>query len=926
MVYTKPINVIDPDEYVGHGKSFDIVFSDKIELVAKTDVLSKTKALSVSTSFKNGVLSVSVALHELLHIKTLRYLIAHILGVHVDSIVFQYKSGKWIDPSSLPLTSSDRYEELTFIGNRDIRVKIKKIMKPRQNNYENMFMKELSTMLQFQIKPIPTYSTTEFVFVAYDKHCTNVDLPRMFNSIDKYPKAFIHSASLNEYLGENPNVAFLKHYDASWSPSKGFNVCKNSVSFFINIPIPTVLVEALRLYQITILANGLILISFRYIGLIQDHAQISHIITEWLENNLVSYLERARLDEFIYDFDFNYDFDIYEMCHSMNINLKTTDKFDLLSVINTLPGVQSAYTTKSSFRSMFHQCYGPESQFMLEYLANLSPRFQASMITMFYCAQVNVNQRTDGINVQIVNSASYRTTEILIGLLMGIIETKPFPSSDNIFAQLRDVDPKIRIRQLKELDPVAFDNRLQGDKLSDYSQLVQSNEQRPSVITMKQFGQLQHKYPDSIIDLENQTTHARMYLACPFSEYPIINFHAQGDELCIIKCTTKFSNNVQYQYCNRQYNGIENDKVANPVFSSNTIIRFTPILDPGRKCLLPEEIFNAFPRSVLLKLEDELDLKPYGLTDYIDLIREETEYHINTIMVPGVEYGVVLSIYSPSFDSSQRFLLCSMSTGEPERFTTKTDNVFIQQIMHLSHVQETIDRFKSFMKKVLPNIKIGSDINSLIKSLPDPVVVNDTICGLMIDGVYWRTPLVPLFNLSVNGQTFSLKSLPDVSMINAEGQVIDDGQVCAVVVDGVYIPVKPTKPLDGVPIVHVDPYWALNEPLLTTKSSEDDEMKPESVQSININRLKLIYIHVCQEIYGEITEESLMKMKERFGGTTKIKDDGLLSWRHSIIPKRSFDIPITDVDIASFMYEYASEYWQPKERQTISMVRKIMFG
>lgn len=713
LLYKDKIPVSDPKSYLttklGKRSEIFIKFLDTPTKTEKKDIFSKTSISKViEKEYKSDTIYAQTILPKFLTVKEFKTLIAAILEIHTDAVDLNY------EPLIRNPLAFEIYESNAVIGNYKFSIIIKPTSKPRFNGYDTTLIPILSKYNAFiassKLKKQTLYPMiTSLSYVLYNPKVFSIDIVRLFNlnkTSNKFPKICVHSDSLNSFLNEpNGLVASVKCLEPSLRPLQGIESSKNECTFIFNERIDAE--GVISVSNFSVLANGLIILYFKNMRQKTRANELKELIETWISKNSTSLLTEIHLDECIYDLKFSMkDFKFTSLSHTMHVPIETKNKIHDLNSLNLIPAFKSVYSMKSSFRENGVQTHSVSTQQLINRVSNISTQYAATTMSFYFSTIIQINvlddipgRKVKGLMIELRNSTSIENSSLILTAILGRLDGEPMNVSKELLQSLREIDGRVRIKQLKNTDPIAFGNRITeaGDE-KDYSQIVQSNDQRPSIITESEYKILKKEIPDSCLDVENQLTHERMRLVCPFEEYPIINYHAILKQPCIIKCTKNFSNKVQYELCDKMFNG-NNEKNVETKFSSNTILKFTPNAEVGRRCYPPPEILNIFPNCHFLRCTDEMPIGTYCMNKYrlevFVIQRFDDHYIIETEYVTGKTYAIALVTQQNS-----SFILCDSESGRPFEMNDKNENVFIQQLIKVSRRRNMNEKFVDFINRM----------------------------------------------------------------------------------------------------------------------------------------------------------------------------------------------------------------------------------
>ena len=719
-----------------------------------------------------------------------------------------------------------------------------------------------------------------------------------------FQKIGIHSFRLNELLNDSQDLRqYVKSSYPTIKPFYELQPYKNSCTFLINAQID----DHLRLFQLGVLENGNVQFIFKITSIMMTFEEIKSKLDKWMTKHGSKILEALYLDEFVYDPKFqlkNYHIDFLNCSSTVFIPTKGKGKsIPNVSKIVDMPGFTQIFATKSSFRFTTPQ-FLSKSSLLLFNMMSVLENYLSLNSNLRYANKLQINQADDVFYTYIDNASSYEQSCLIYLFILGILnltdDAKVSNTSDDLLANLRRITGKQKLSMLKELDPITFGNRYLQSGESDYSQLVQSNEQRPCILSKAEYDHLKLRYPDRVLNLENQSTHARMYLACPYDQFPISNYHSMPGQLCVVKCTMKFTSTHQFSFCDQTLGGQGNEKALMNKFQSNTIVIFGTAIAPGRKCLLPTELFNLFVDYVLQKGEPgnpyyHID-KKYGKKAFIIERDEKTSsYKILTEFDPGFDHVLVITVT----DSPDWFVAVNSTNNEPLTFNEKTENAFLRTIIEKSKHSEEIQTFINFVEHIIDH-KFGNQtalqaLHELIKMKVQFICLShsEIVVAIIYKGKVWFTP--HLFNpgvekMDIGRAVEKLTDLPTFKDLKPEGitelyQNYIDRKMCAVRYFNSIVLIKPEKiKANSWPTTYIDLlpfifnlYGLQKEPL--TKSVI-------RLESLAINQLLTKFLRVCTQLgWEKDRKRQLLEIMKPFHSSKNqieyLGSTDIVSWRRS---------------------------------------------
>lgn len=954
LLYTEKIHIIDRENYINtefpnKPKEFFVKFAEKVEVREKKDIFSKSQAKSISKKYNKDTINVNVILPRFLTLANFKYLLASIFEIHIDAIDLNYDN--YLNDSR----TIEQYENTSCINKTKFNIKIKPSSRPRINGYEKLIMPIIEKYEDyFQDINTDERFIEQFIvqlsYVMFAEDVKDIDIIRLFNinsTSKKYSKICLHSDELNDFRNEsNPLACKVKCKDRSLRPLQGLKLSRNECSFLHNFPITNS--EYIRLYNISVLKNGQILFMFKIYRDNNDYDKLNSLISSWMKKNAIKYIEDIHLDECVYNLKFDYNkFKFTNISHTIYAKVKSKDKLKSLNVLNSIPFYKPDYDTKSSIREAGFQSHSISTQELLNRVLNIAPTLQQVQITIHFLCTVHINSIDDGFMIEIRDSASIENSNLIIQSILAKLdlkskETKPkkepkikIDEFAKFKSSLQEVDPKIRIKQLKELDPLIFGSRERKGKGKDYSQLVQINEQRPSILMESEYKMVKKIEPNSVLNVENQLTHERLYLYCPYEKFPVINYHAEKDQLCIIKCTSNYANAPQFFSCNKQLNGIGNEKTLDNKYFSNTIIKFSPTLEEGRRCFPPDEILNVLPYSHLLKCPKTSEIARY-LKEIKSIFikpciisRFDGYYEIKEdIKFLGLkEMVLVIQIEN----SDDYYLVCDNETNSPIIFSSSDHNMFIEQLIKISAGLNTNEKFVEYMNHLTKNnfplnTKVTDLINQLFIKEPKEKILlfkyktqNNMITQILYHKKIW--PIPPIFDLNfvnaLNIYRIEEEYLPefkdlDITKVTKIYKDFSHDTVVMVEYFGLDAYIKEAK-IDGItlPTEYIDG-GSMRLNLLDAETEAIPKISTKSTL-YDANNLLLILLNLYlrnKKIFNIDMNEFVNYISPFISDKIEINyiEGGILSWRNSKLSKQFIKkIPTKKEYIMKLLYEFISD-------------------
>lgn len=764
-----------------------------------------------------------------------------------------------------------------------------------------------------------------------------IDIIRLFNinkTSNKFSKIRIHSDKLNDFKNEiNPLSCIVKTNKPSLRPLLGLDGSKNECVVLCQMQVFEH--ESIRLSNIEFLENGLIIFNFKNFRNDVDKSELTNIIEKFMKKESYDLLNELHLEECVYRPNFSVNqLKIQEYTHTSFTHIPTKSRISHINPINVLDCFNTIYSTKTSIREVGPQSNSLSTRLLFKNIANIGTNFQLTTMNFYFYPIVQVNKVPGGIRLEIRGSTSVENSEMITSLIVGTLSlvekqqtNRKLSAIEKIDAELTSIDQNIRVNQLKTVDSVLFGNRMKNGLNRDYSQLVQSNEQRPSVITEKEYKLLKNERPDSVLNIENQMTGKRLYLYCPFKEYPVANYHNEKGQLCVVKCTLHFANPAQYKYCDAQLDGNDNRKEMNPQFSSNTVVKFTKSLESGRRCYLPDELAGVFPKSYLLKLRKDEDFR-VTIADKYNMIcfvvqRMEDSYIVNTeYLFDGESYAFIIQIEN----TDDYYLMVEAETGKPYEFNSKNDNKFVQQLIYISKTHNKDERFTTYINNVMGTKFTNNDsIADIVKKLYDKNIIfyrsatlhSNTLIGMNYKGHLYIIPEV--LNPEVHTEKITKylakfqqsKDLPSLKELKTEGiskYYVDlENVIIAVNYYGTVTLTQCARinDLKSSMKEYIDPAPFIFKIFGFETTVVDKPILHTTI--LDTNMLLSYYIVICLQTNGKVTKELMEKTLEKFiADKTDLQyNEHVLAWRKSKISKNIIEkLDYSQQNIVKLLYEH----------------------
>lgn len=644
------------------------------------------------------------------------------------------------------------YNTYLCIGDNPLTYTSSKELIPDYSDYSEDYLKWYVSVNNFianiskkKLKTISfSHNISNIEFVCYNTKHVYTDLIELFNyhnSLFKFKRIVIHDTKLDNYynLSKIQYIKNSKNYTVSTKHVQGKQNTL-TLNYLINIS------EEVSLDTIDIFHDGTFKLNFACNTNITE-SELMGIIHDYIKNNIEELFEMLMIKYTSYELPKNIDVEEFdEFNNNNNTNsdnnnpdskqLGSSTSFDLdikdyvikvskfravysipninpnnikkVNTVLTLRGTESRFASNTSLSLLAHP-------FINEHiLYNMNTNYKAHHVLNDNMTKINIIPEIhftfSGNNLSIFCNKFYSISELHFELsyLLQLIDYANISKSkisddpvDVIINRLRNIPVKQNLKLLVGTDPELFGPRRVSKSSRAYSALCQVKEQRPSIITDREFEILKAAKPESVIRLQNQTfTDQILNLACPYDEFPILNFHHYDTQKCIVRCTTKQTNPGQYNNCAKDL-GAEIITESKLTHQSQSIIKYNEALPEKRFCYLPQELQEIFPdylcsnvSSIIEKGEDYQHFIK-RIFNAIPLIirrnRENGTYDIISDYDENQNNYKYMLIIEPESNPRLKYVIIHSSTFKP---------LFIDDFKEL----------KEFFKNVHKNNKINQDI------------------------------------------------------------------------------------------------------------------------------------------------------------------------------------------------------------------------
>ena len=619
-----------------------------------------------------------------------------------------------------------------------------------------------------------THNISNIEMICYCNKNVYVDILELFNyhsSLYKFKRIVIHDVKLDEYYNQT-KVQYIKSSKDYGVSVKHVEGKQNTLTLDYLISIS----EEISLNTIDIFHDGTFKLNFN-ISCNMSERDMMETITEYINKNVGDLFENLLIKHCAYPVE---NIDDNDVKHPLSIKDYTiqASKFyavylipDIdpknikkINTLLTLEGAESRFASNTSLSLIAHP-------FINEHiLYNLYTNYKAYRVLNENMTKINIIPEIhftfSGPNLTIFCNKFYSISELKFELsfILPLIDYMNI-SEDNvnsdlsptevILKRLRSIPVKQNLKQLIAIDPELFGPRKVSKNYRAYSALCQNKEQRPSIITDKEFEILSQTMKESVIRLRNQTFPEQyLNIACPYDKFPVLNFHHFNNQKCIVRCTTKQTNPGQYNNCASEL-GADIISTTKLNHQSNNIIKYNDNLPVSRYCFLPQELQEVFPDYICVNYESvgtKVDIKDYvkrifkAMTLIIRRNSENREYEIISDYDSVSDTNYIL-IIEPESNPHLKYLIVHMATFKPLSI-----NNYKQFKEFIKHAYKTYSRNLDIMKYLNSILKLKIDdslsvyqfINEIIKKGYKLIIKDDVILGLIknSDSTIYLTPKI----------------------------------------------------------------------------------------------------------------------------------------------------------------------------------------
>lgn len=914
----------------------------------------------------------NIALPHVLTLEEFKYILAFVLQLNTSNIeIAAITDIKELSMINTTLSSKRKqiydnsllYEQTVSIGFEHYKITIKDNNDFKNNIYEEIFYTNYINIMQYIKKSLDSYAkrnikivsinpsiseiTVSLIYVPQNNviyESTSIDIVRLFNihsAGNTFGKIYIQSDDVDTYLSNPRQMQYIKTSSTAINPFKGIASMYNTCSFYTSETIES----GFTLHRINILKNMQIEFVFANTNKTLNYLSIKEIITKWLETNMISTLKKLKLIDCIYDLHFNYEYFIpilSNICAYINTNSTTISDIEkVTSLVNqTIPQLKFSTRTSVNISSYLFNNLSNIYKFRYQHLVHefiTSTILFSDAFPSLHLGSLNSNSMT----FTVTNGSSINEFAYMFALIFGTFKKAELTNEISLKSNELNIESirknctsygKGILKILTKLDPVLFGPRKVGNKQRSFSGLCQKHKQRVVPVTEVEYAYLKNLVPDSVVNIRNQTyPEQRLYLFCPYKQYPFLNYHRFMNQMCIIRCTTKPSNKTQYNFCSQELDS-KDVVVFNNRYENQTITLYNPLISKGRKCQVPEELRHVFIQYILLKI-DTFNVTQYCVAMYdkhpfiIQRNVQKQDYTVYTEYNSELDYVLLLQ----SELNNDYFIFLNKINGKPLVFS---ENEVIKQFFignikktnaqydFFNYIEKIIktplsEHYSKTNKNILQMLSVDFNIKFIINNKFIEGIVYEN-CVYLTPKLYWQFEeiigVIPLFQAidNVMKKTFKVPSL-DKFMLKKNSQdigVFDH-------IDKVYIDFRDNKakmirfygqytfiePMDinsqiaELDLIRFD-YESIIFGLYNSNLGINDKFMNTEIKKQQIGDIIQNYIFILVIENGVINEEILKKRllemnviynSETFIVYNDVKTKFFISWRNSKINEKDYD-------------------------------------
>lgn len=779
-----------------------------------------------------------------------------------------------------------------------------------------------------------------------------ISLPRLFNSLhvnDLWKKILIHDDILDDYYRNPFSTQYVKSDIDIKYPFKGTKTTFNTVTIYVNLPIH----DGISLSKLDVNKYGdvshtytILNTTIRYdesLTIIQKYIDTSFFKEVYAKLELPNCIDSTDLSDPVTRID--------SVSTLTSLKLAKKIKIEVLSeiILQNIPELK--YSTKTSISMNGYAFFGEPllnayTDIAITHQAVGEPGMKKNALPNIICS----NYIEDEIVINVSNASDFDcATMNTLMLLMTLpisnnnSEKSKELTTEAIAKRCMSIPPKALLKMLEDIDHRTFGPRYVKGKIRPYSGLSQKANQRVVPISLQEYEIVKRDRPESVANIENQTTGARLCLFCPHKLAPYINFHYSPGEICIPKCTLKQSNKQQYSLCAEQLN-IEDKVEFETTYENQTIVMYNPLISAGRKCRPPEEFTTLLSGYVLIKVDTD-DIFEYTLE----------HYNIQPYVIQRNSFAQFYTIYT-EFDYDSDYCLAFKSELDDSYMITVDEqsgkllkfsgNKYIETFFKNNAIKGNTSKnnlFNHIGKLLRINLsgRYNNTTDVILRDLNKEygmkyVYNNDYIVGILYKNTFYCTPLlyakfidktnyfVHLFDIA-STDTFE-SSFPNIEDLNKEfidavykDYITDSYRL--IVFDGIYTFVKQTKniALDAIKNTILFDYEAYKINFLFTNVNNVKSESKDIAEFENIVKVLIKWLVIYTRMYKDYDFSDYVSEFKQFLKINKVIDDkrdikwtvnnDYVLWRTSKITEADVDTYIDAINMIKFDDRYVlTEY------------------
>jgi hypothetical protein len=500
-------------------------------------------------------------------------------------------------------------------------------------NYEEMIQSSLKHLQKFMsgsiripIKYNVSSLSVIFVPLTTDGSVPIVNINKMFNTIRLHSnteinppfdvsKMYVHSGIMDTYRSNPRPTAYVKLKDNVITPFKHINIDLNMFTMYCNQDIA----NDFAFMSVDVYEYGGFSFNYNTKGNIEDEQKVfkkcfKHA-TSYFKNIMVDYLT---LHDYIISDNFNpehYAVVISDIVTNINIpNCKFSVREDMKSTINNFNAFKVIYQMKTTlnFNTMIFNGIHLD-HYLYKEIYNQST-ISYDRLKMNHAINVHFGIINNNLIITTSKLNSIETFKMIMSILLANSKHFTTVDKDKLLKSYYSAEtvesviefalkyPKQNLKSLQHEDPVLFGNRkISPTVIKTYSNLCQKPEQRPVLLSEQMYNELRQDKSNEtrMVKLQNQTYPNKfIHLLCPDDKFNFMNFHTILNQKCIIRCTTRPSNQTQYTHCAQEL-GLKNIKLKSDATENQMIVKYNLFITAGRKCLVPEALGGYFSNYIL---------------------------------------------------------------------------------------------------------------------------------------------------------------------------------------------------------------------------------------------------------------------------------------------------------------------------------------